>query len=287
MKYGLQLVQAWSPDVGVQNVSKFLLTAATEAEKAGWDGFYLWDHLYFTWSPTPIPDSWSVLAAIAAQTKKIRLGTNVTAVPRRRPQVLAKQLVTIDQISEGRVIFGAGLGGDGQGKGPGEEFTNFGEPSSYRVLAEMTDEALDVITRLWSGEQVNHQGKHYTVNNVTFQPTPIQKPRIPIWIGAVKNPALKRAARYDGWITGGPCPSVGDPGLSYPQVSEKMKIIMKHRETRQPFDLVYGFEFPETGIENYIKGAKDTGVTWMLDILSALRFNGKEALEYIRAGPPE
>lgn len=287
MKYGLQLVQSWSPRVGVNNVSQFLLDAATEVEKAGWDGFFLWDHLYFTWAPAPIPDSWTILAAAAAQTSSIRLGTNVTAVPRRRPQVLAKQLTTIDQISQGRTIFGAGLGGSGQESGPGEEFTSFGEPEKYTTLARMTDEALDVITKLWTGEPVNHHGRYYKVDNVTFQPTPVQQPRIPIWIGAIQNPALRRAARYDGWITGGPCPSVGDPGLTYQQVAEKMEIIKKHRTSKTPFNLVYGFEFPEKGLQDYIIGAKEVGVTWMLDIVSAMRFNGEEALEYIRRGPPE
>lgn len=289
MKYGLQFVQAWSPDVGVNNVSSFLVDAAVEAEKAGWNGFFLWDHLYFTWTPTPIPDSWSLLAAAAALTKKIILGTNVTALPRRRPQVLAKQLVTIDQISKGRIIFGAGLGGSGQGFDAGDEFTSFGEESKYRVLAGMCDEALDVITELWSGKSVKHYGKYYKVDNVTFQPTPIQKPRIPIWIGAIKNPALKRAARYDGWITGGPCPSIGDPGLTFQQVNKKMDRIKKYRTVDSPYDLVYASEFPEDRdeMQKFIGGARETATTWMLDIMSAIRFSGEEALEHIRKGPPE
>lgn len=287
MKYGLQLVQAWSPRNKVQNVSKFLLDAAITAEDAGWDGFYLWDHLYFTWAPVPVPDSWSVVAAAATHTKHIRLGTNVTAIPRRRPQVLAKQLATIDQLSDGRVILGAGLGGSGHEKGPGVEFSSFGEPENYRVLAKMTDEALDVITGLWKGEPLHHQGTYYKVDNVAFHPTPIQKPRIPIWIGAIKNPALKRAAKYDGWITGGPCPSVGEQGLTYRQVEGKMNIIQKHRASTEPIEIVYGFEFPDAGVSDQISSAEESGVTWMLDIVSAMRFNGPEALEYIKQGPKE
>jgi alkanesulfonate monooxygenase SsuD/methylene tetrahydromethanopterin reductase-like flavin-dependent oxidoreductase (luciferase family) len=195
--------------------------------------------------------------------------------------------VTIDQISNGRVILGVGLGGSGQGKGAGEEFTSFGEPSDYQILAMIADEALNIITGLWSGEPVNHKGKYYTVENVTFQPTPVQKPRIPIWIGAVKNPALKRAAKYDGWITGGPCPSVRDPGLTYKQVSEKMNKLKHYRKSDDPFDLVYAFEFPEKEIMNYISGAREAEVTWMLDIISAIRFNCEEAIEHIKRGPPK
>lgn len=168
----------------------------------------------------------------------------------------------------------------------GEEFTSFGEESKYRILGKMTDESLKVITALWSGEPVNHKGRYYTVDNVTFQPTPVQKPRIPIWIGANKTPALKRAAKYDGWITVGPCPSVGDPGLSFKKVSEKLKYLKDLRKSQHPFDLVYAFEFPETSMDKFIAEANTTEVTWMLDIISAMRFTGDEALDYIRRGPP-
>ncbi len=79
------MVPAWSPNNGVENVSSFLVDVAMDAEKSGWDGFFLWDHLYFTWAPAYIPDSWSVLSASAAKTNTIKLGTNVTPVTRRRP----------------------------------------------------------------------------------------------------------------------------------------------------------------------------------------------------------
>jgi len=288
MKYGLQVVQAWSPKNGVENVSKFLMNMAKEAEDAGWDGFFLWDHLYFTWVPVAIPDSWSILSAAAARTDKIYLGTNVTAVTRRRPQVLAKQLATIDQISDGRVILGAGLGGSGQQSGPGEEFTSFGEPADYKTLAKIADEALEVITGLWSGEPFYFDGQFFKLNQVTFQPTPIQDPRIPIWIGAVKDRALRRAARYDGWVTGGPCPSAGDKGINFEQLSEKMKLIKRYKEIPESYDVIYAFEFPNDDMDKYIEGAMGVGVTWMLDVISALRHgSGDKALAYIKRGPPE
>jgi alkanesulfonate monooxygenase SsuD/methylene tetrahydromethanopterin reductase-like flavin-dependent oxidoreductase (luciferase family) len=286
MKYGIQLVQAWSPGNGVNNVSAFLLKAAEEAESAGWDGFFLWDHLYFTWAPCHMPDSWSVLSAAAARTDRITLGTTVTALPRRRPQVLAKQLVTVDQISGGRVVLGVGLGGSGEGGDAGDEFTSFGEESRYRVMGRMADEALEVITRLWSGEQVNYMGKHFKVENAVFLPRPVQKPRIPIWVGAFDGPALKRVAKYDGWVTTGPCPSVNLPGYSFEKVHEKMGIIEGYRKTDWPFDLVYGYEFPTQVIDEEVSKAESVGVTWMLDIISAMRFKGNEALDYIRRGPP-
>lgn len=286
MKYGLQLVQAWSPGNGVDNVSAFLLKAAEEAEAGGWDGFFLWDHLYFSWAPCYMPDSWTVLSAAAARTDKIILGTNVTALPRRRPQVLAKQLVTVDQISNGRAVLGVGLGGSGEGGDAGDEFSSFGEESSYRVMGRMADEALEVITRLWSGDQVNYKGKYYTVRNAVFLPKPIQTPRIPIWVGAFADPALKRAARYDGWVTTGPCPSVALPGFSFEKVHEKMVMVEKYRKNDGPFDIVYAYEFPPGGVGEDISRAESVGVTWMLDILSAMRLRGDETLNYIRNGPP-
>lgn len=286
MKYGLQLVPAWSHRNSVENVSKFLLESALEAEDSGWDGFFLWDHLFFTWAPVPIPDSWSVISAIAVKTNTIKLGTNVTPVTRRRPQVLAKQLVTIDQISDGRVILGAGLGGSGQDNSAGEEFTAFNEPSNYKCLAKIADEALDVVEGLWSGKPFSYNGEFYKVSNVTFQPTPIQKPRIPIWIGAIKEPALRRAAKYDGWITGGPCPSVGDPGLSFKEVADKINQINKYRQPGSKYDVVYAFEFQDDNNENFIRNAEEINVTWLLDIVSAIRFSKRsEALKYIRKGP--
>ncbi|MBD3173478.1 LLM class flavin-dependent oxidoreductase [Candidatus Bathyarchaeota archaeon] len=241
--------------------------------------------LHYLWVLAHISGSWSVVSALAAKTNTIKLGTNVPPVTRRRPQVLAKQLVTIDQISGGRVILGAGLGGDGQGKEAGEEFTRFGEPSKYRVLARKADEAFNVILGLWSGNSFKYAGK-FRVQDVQFLPKPLQEPRILICIGEIKNPALRRAARYDGWIRGGPCPSVGEPGLSFEEVSEKMKLIEKHREHDDPFDLVYDLEFPETGMSGFVSESQGARVSWMLDIVSALRFKtGEAALEYIRQGP--
>jgi len=288
MKFGLQAIHSWSTGPGVENVSQFLLDLAVEAEEAGWEGLFLWDHVMFTWMVIPIPDSWTILAAAATMTEEITLGTNVTPLPRRRPQILARQLVTIDQISRGRVVLGAGLGGAGQGPDAGGEFTAFGEESKYTVLAEMCDESLDIITGLWSGESLTHHGKHYTVEDVTFQPTPVQRPRIPIWIGGNSRGALRRAARYDGWVTGGPSPSAGAPGMTLDEVRERVEYIHGFREADAPLDVAYAFEFlPELRrMEDLTNKAEEAGVTWMLDGIFGLRFDGDKALEHVRNGPP-
>jgi alkanesulfonate monooxygenase SsuD/methylene tetrahydromethanopterin reductase-like flavin-dependent oxidoreductase (luciferase family) len=203
--------------------------------------------------------------------------------------VLAKQLVTVDQISGGRVILGAGLGGEGLGPDAGREFTAFGEESRYRALAEMADEALDVITGLWTGEPVDHRGEYYTVDGVAFQPKPVQKPRIPIWIGGNSPGALRRAARFDGWTTGGPAPSADQAGLSLGEVHEKTLRIMRHREADGPFDVSYMFEFPEdkNALERLVDKAESAGVTWFLEGIFGLRCDGEGALEIVRRGPPD
>jgi probable F420-dependent oxidoreductase len=147
----------------------------------------------------PAADPWVTLAAIAARTQRIRIGTMVTPVARRRPHVVAQQVATLDVLSGGRVIFGAGLGGSKS------EFTKFGDPGDERTRAALLDEGLDVVRALWSGEEVNHRGRHFTVDGVTLAPVPVQR-ALPIWIGGNRPASLRRAARWDGW-----CADSSDP----------------------------------------------------------------------------
>jgi len=288
MKYGLQVITAWSEeDKSVQDCARFLLRLAVEADKAGWDGVFLWDHLFFPWV-TPVAEPWTVLAAASSLTERVMLGTNVTPIPRRMPQNLAKQLSTLDHLSGGRVILGVGLGGAGEGGDAGPEFSGFALPSDYVTLGEMTDEALEVITALWSGEQVNYKGIYYNVSEVTFQPNPLQRPRIPVWIGGSSPGALRRAARWDGWVPAGPAPSAGFPGLSVDEVEDKLSVIMEHRTTGAPFDVCYGLEWPDDSKElrTLADNAESAGVTWLLDSIFGLKYSGEEALDRVRKGPP-
>src|SRR4029077_19393623 len=131
--------------------------------------------------------------AIAASTTRVRLGTAVTPVARRRPQVLAHQVATLDNLSGGRVTFGAGLGGATW------EFGKCGEPVDAKWRAAMLDEGLDLLRRFWSGEEVTHDGEHYTVDGVTLAPAPAQA-RVAISLGGTRPASLRRAARFDGWL---------------------------------------------------------------------------------------
>jgi alkanesulfonate monooxygenase SsuD/methylene tetrahydromethanopterin reductase-like flavin-dependent oxidoreductase (luciferase family) len=170
-----------------------------EAERAGFDGFFLWDHMVFsnTGDGPPIVDPWLVLAVVAASTSRIRLGTMITPVPRRRPWQLARETTTLDRLSNGRLILGVGIGSPAYG-----DFGIFHEPSGERERAELLDEGLDVLAGLWSGEKFSYQGSHFTVDPVRFTPTPVQRPRIPVWVGGVLPAArpIARAARWDGMV---------------------------------------------------------------------------------------
>lgn len=171
---------------------------AAEAEEVGWHGFFVWDRL--TW-PEPVgrvADPWISLAAAAMATDSLRLGPMVTPLARYRPAKLARQTASLDRLSRGRLTLGVGLGGDAYGA----EFARTGEQVDGRVRAEMLDEALDIITAAWSGRPVRHRGPHYLIDDLTFLPTPVQQPRVPIWAAGnagLRRP-LHRAASLDGFF---------------------------------------------------------------------------------------
>ncbi|MFE7114403.1 LLM class flavin-dependent oxidoreductase [Streptomyces sp. NPDC057654] len=171
---------------------------ATAAEQAGWDGLFVWDHVLHRYHGNrPFGDPWMLLTAAALATSRLKLGTLVTPVPRRRPQQLARQIATLDVLSGGRVTFGAGLGGPVE-----DEYESFGDTADLKVLAERLDEGLDLLQRFWSGEPVNHDGRHYQARDVTLLPATVQRPRPPVWIAGFwpSRPPMRRAARWDGAV---------------------------------------------------------------------------------------
>jgi alkanesulfonate monooxygenase SsuD/methylene tetrahydromethanopterin reductase-like flavin-dependent oxidoreductase (luciferase family) len=170
MKYGLDI-----PTAGEYADPHTLADLAAEAEEAGWDGFFLWDVLFAQGHmDTPVVDPWIALAAIATRTQRIRIGAFMTPLPRRRPWQVARQTVTLDHLSNGRLIFGAALGYQAL------DFTVFGEEFDLKHRAEKLDEGLAVLQGLWSGEVFRFQGTYYQVENARFLPKPLQTPRIPV-----------------------------------------------------------------------------------------------------------
>ena len=176
-----------------------LIELGIATEEAGFDGYFLWDHIVFSnrGDGPPVQDPWSVLSVVAASTSRITIGTVVTPVPRRRPWQLARQTTTLDLLSNGRVVLGVGIGSPAYG-----DFGIFHEPSGDRERAELLDEGLDVLAGLWSGVPFSYSGKHLNVDTVRFTPTPVQRPRIPVWVAGVlpaRRPIV-RAARWDGFV---------------------------------------------------------------------------------------
>jgi probable F420-dependent oxidoreductase len=241
---------------------------AQAAEANGWDGLFVWDHLGFVWGP-PAADPWVTLAAVASATERIRIGTIVTPVARRRPHVLAQTVATLDVLSGGRVTFGAGLGGSES------EFRKFGEPADPRVRAEMLDEGLEILRAFWSGNEVTHRGMHYAVDGVTLAPRPVQE-RVPIWIGGNHERSLRRAVRWDGW-----CPNATDPSGD--------RLVPKDLERRlagitpgNEFDVAVLGESDSDVPADYERA----GATWWLDNVHDRRGPVDAMHALVERGPP-
>jgi alkanesulfonate monooxygenase SsuD/methylene tetrahydromethanopterin reductase-like flavin-dependent oxidoreductase (luciferase family) len=254
MKFALNLATGYEP----QAMCEF----AREAEAAGWDGFFLWDHIN-AWDG-PLFDAWTALTAVACVTSRIRIGPMITPLPRRRPWVLARQAMTLDHLSRGRLILGVGLGHP-----PGEEYTRFGEDADDHARAEKLDESLDIITGLWRGEPVTYAGKHYRLDGVRFQPPPRQRTeapdRIPIWIAGTwpLRAPFRRAARYEGVFPMRASPDGQFRFLSPADVRAVCDYVRAQRTNDAPFDLAAGL--PPPGPQFPLDEYRDAGLTWWVE----------------------
>ncbi len=276
-KYGINV-----PNFGsVYHDPKALSKLASKAEEAGWDGIFTWDHISFdTKWKVPCVDPWVALAAIAMRTERIKIGTLVTPLARRRPWKLARETVSIDQMSKGRLILGVGLGVP-------RDFEAFGEDTDNNVRAEKMDEALDVLTGLWTGEKFSYSGKHYQLNEVSFFPKPVQSPRIPIWVACMwpnKRP-LRRAARWDGVV---PLSADYPKDLTPYELKKALTYLSNHRVNQRFLDVCVSGTTPS----NPEEGAKivqpyiEAGATWWSENISDMRGSPREMQERIRQGPP-
>ena len=164
---------------------------ARQVEQLGFDAVWSGDHIIMH---NPMLDVMTVLATYAAVTDRVKIGTSVYLMPLRHPVVTAKQVVSLDLLSEGRFVFGVGVGGE-----IGREFEAVGVPVHER--GRRTDEGLEILTRVLSQDNVTYEGKHYQIRNVTLAPRPQQHPYPPIWVGGRSDAAVRRAARFgNGWI---------------------------------------------------------------------------------------
>jgi hypothetical protein len=246
---------------------------ARMAEDCGWDAVFLEDYLVYQGdSSQPTYDPWICLAAMATATSTIRLGTTVTPVPRRRPWKLAAEAVALDHLSGGRLILGVGIGD------PGDPFLRgVGEPSEPHVLAEKLDESLEIIDALWTGEPVSYAGKHYRLDGVQLTGRPIQRPRIPIWVGGnLLVPAVRRRIlRWDG-----SCAYKGTTDDPQQITAADVRVLL--REVASDRGSTDGFDFKASGGKP--ADFADSGATWWGRWIppGALA----DAHEILRAGPP-
>ena len=216
---------------------------ARAAQAAGWDGYFVWDHLAFVWGP-PSADPWVTLAAVASATEGLTLGTAVTPLPRRRPQVVAQQLATLERLNGGRVVLGAGLGGNER------EFAEFGESFDPHVRATLLDDGLELVRRLWDG---------------------------PIWIGGLSHPALRRAARWDGWIPN----SLEPHGMT--MSADELAAGADEIGRGDDFDIAFnGYSEAGESVRAYARA----GATWWLENVHDLRGDVDALVARIEAGPP-
>lgn len=171
---------------------------AADAEEAGWDGLFVWDHLNWRAPVRQVADPWIALAAVAIATKRLRLGPMVSPLARRRPAKVARETATLDRLSDGRLTLGIGLGSDRFGG----ELSKTGEQLDDRRRGQMLDESLQILAAAWSGDPVHHRGEHYTVDDIAFLPRPVQRPGIPVWAAGFpgKVKPMHRAARLDGFF---------------------------------------------------------------------------------------
>jgi alkanesulfonate monooxygenase SsuD/methylene tetrahydromethanopterin reductase-like flavin-dependent oxidoreductase (luciferase family) len=280
MRYGLCL-----PNGGPCGDARTLADLAERAEAAGWDGVFLEDYIIYQGKAgVPTYDPWVALAAMAMRTERIRLGVEVTPLARRRPWKLASETVTLDHLSNGRLILSVGLGDSSE-----LSFTAFGETTEPRRRAAMLDEALDVLVGLWSGEPFEYRGEHYRVDNVTFLPRPVQRPRMPIWVGGgypLPGP-MRRAARWDG-----ACLYKHSPDWSWqdmrPTDIRELKAFVERQRSPLPesYEIVTGGRQRRADWEEertHIRAVAAAGATWWVEWTPPVELD--EMRQVVERGP--
>lgn len=246
-----------------------IVRLAVAAERSGWDGISVWDSLGVSMGAAAA-DPWVALAAVASAAPRLRLIASVIALPRRRPHLVAQAAATLDAWSDGRLVLGIGAGGD-----PGD-FTTFGEPFGAERFARLDRDA-ELIDAWLRGSATE-----------TVGPRPHQAPRPPIWVGGTKPGAIRRAARWDGWIAVATSEDGSEMALSPDDFG---KMVARLREDRaagrsgEPCEVaVFGFSEPDEAamVQRYAAA----GMTWWLESLSPARGPLEALLARIEVGPP-
>lgn len=279
MKYGVDI-----PNFGQWADPREVARFAADLEKAGWDGLAIWDHILVA-DGLDVGDPWIALAAAASVTERLALMTMVTPLPRRAPWKLAREVVSLDQLSNGRFILGVGIGWPND-----PEFTRFDGPLDLRERADMLDEGLDILEGLWSGKPFSYEGAHYKLAESTFRPTPVQQPRVPIWVGGMwpNRRPFRRAARYEGAF---PIflDADGEPGPATPEtVSAVCAYVDDHASGTGPRDMATtGMAYSGPGGPAFdLAALAEAGATWWLEQYIPGVGDYDEWMARVLAGPP-
>lgn len=274
-----------------------ILTMAHELEAHDWDGFFHWDGIApgdseFWEDATDntgamsVFDPWSVLSAVAVQTSRLTLGAMIFPLSRRRPWVVARQALTIDHLSNGRLVLPVGLGAvDEAGFAKVHP-----EVTDRKARAERLDESLDILAKAATGRTFTHTGTHYQLDAVTFAPPTVQQPHIPVWtVGSWPRPkSLARAARWDGII-----PSISNDPFRRPTPEEITAIrdwVAEHRESMDGYDVVIEGVSPANDpewVDAELRPLADAGTTWWIESRWEAPNDVDTLLERIRQGPPK
>jgi alkanesulfonate monooxygenase SsuD/methylene tetrahydromethanopterin reductase-like flavin-dependent oxidoreductase (luciferase family) len=253
------------------------LEQAAVAEEAGWDGVFVWEAAYGV-------DAWSLLAAIAARTGRVRLGTVLTPAPWRRPWKLASQIATLDQLSAGRAMVTVGLGAVDTG------LPDTGEITDKRERAARLDESIDMMRALWAGEP-SYTGEHYRIDCPDWlheAARPVQN-RIPVWVAALwpRPKSMTRVLRCDGVL-----PEWGGREGTANDVRE-MRAWLRERGARADLDVVAEGETPSAdpaAAAAQVVPWAEAGCTWWLETRWGSEVSVDERLgdveARIAAGPP-
>lgn len=251
-----------------------------EAEEAGWDGVFYYDAICI--QNGQMFDPWVIMTAMALNTRRVRLGAIVSPLSRRRPWKVARETMTLDHISNGRLVLPVGLGALDDGG-----FGKVGDAVDRKERAELLDESLEILTGLWSGQPFSYDGKHYHMQEMTFLPRPIQQPRIPIWVVGAwpSKKSMQRVTRYDGIL---PNKIPADSPFTPDDIRGIKAYVEERRTLTTPFDIVWEGETPGNDRQqaiDIIGPFAEAGITWWTE--SRWTTSNLDVIrERINQGPP-